>query len=354
MYLNTTRPELKSSLNITTGATVYFVNLTCSNACGGGAVYGYGAMMHIGTKARVIFMNNSANSGGAVYMWYGTTTVGAESSVIFKYNRAAVGGAVHIDSGTLIVDSEAKLTFSHNFADYGGALGLTNSTAHMNSNNIKFYENNAVAGGAMDFLYGTMIINTNTTVEVIMNFSGMRGGAIFIQAGDRPAIIVGNYSKLLFFSNAAFQGGALYSSMPSLLVATVGYKSSIQFINNTAFDVGGAVYSKSLSPCIFMITDYSAKILFIGNRAQHGVGHHMYGASVRDESCTTGSTLTFVNEQGKPHCVFGNNTYHELNISFDPGLNETLSPVSSAPQRVCLCDSNGKPQCANTVENSYN
>ena len=36
-----------------------------------------------------------------------------------------------------------------------------------------------------------------------------------------------------------------------------------------------------------------------------------------------------------------------VNISFDPGLNETLSPVSSAAQRVCLCDSNGKPQCAN-------
>ena len=31
---------------------------------------------------------------------------------------------------------------------------------------------------------------------------------------------------------------------------------------------------------------------------------------------------------------------------FDPGLNKTLSAVSSAPQRVCLCDSNGLPQCA--------
>ena len=37
-----------------------------------------------------------------------------------------------------------------------------------------------------------------------------------------------------------------------------------------------------------------------------------------------------------------------INIfSFDPGLNETLSPVSSVPQRVRPCNFNGKPQYAN-------
>ena len=74
--------------------------------------------------------------------------------------------------------------------------------------------------------------------------------------------------------------------MPSLLMTTMGYQSSIQFINNTAFDVDGAVYSQSSQPCIFMITDYSAKVSFIRNYAQRGVGHHMYGASVRDNSCS--------------------------------------------------------------------
>ena len=107
------------------------------------------------------------------------------------------------------------------------------------------------------------------------------------------------------------------------------------------------MYSQSSQPCIFMITDYSAKVSFIGNYAQHDVGHHMYGASIRDASCSSDSII-FVNEQGKPHCSY---IYEEpegyVNISFDPGLNNTLSPVSSAPQRVCLCDSNGKPQCAN-------
>ena len=51
MYLETTQSEIKSSLKITTGATVYFVNLICGGC--GGAVYGKNAMMHIGAKARV-------------------------------------------------------------------------------------------------------------------------------------------------------------------------------------------------------------------------------------------------------------------------------------------------------------
>ena len=51
--LQTIDLKFKSSLNITTGATVYFVNLTC-----GGVVNGWSALIDIGAKARVIFINN--------------------------------------------------------------------------------------------------------------------------------------------------------------------------------------------------------------------------------------------------------------------------------------------------------
>ena len=350
VFLRTTHSEFKSSINITTGATVYFVNLKSFG--GGGAVYGKNAMIHIGAKARVVFMNNTAHyvDGGAVNMVGGMITVGAESCVIFTYNHVRNpngGGAISLSNATLIVDNEANLIFSHNSAEFGGALRLMNSTVHVNTSGIKFFGNRAArSGGAINFFYGTMIINTNKAVKFIMNSAKRRGGAIYIEVGVNLTIIVGNYSKLLFLNNSAFQGGALYSRMPSLLLATAGYQSSIQFINNTAFDVGGAVYSQSSLPCIFTITDYSTKISFIRNSAQRGVGHHMYGASVRDLSCSQ----EYVNEQGKHHCIgpFDEPDDGYINVfSFDPGLNETLSPVSSAPQRVCLCDSNGKPQCAN-------
>ncbi|MCG8626757.1 MAG: hypothetical protein MJE68_32745, partial [Proteobacteria bacterium] len=144
VYLQTTQPEIKSSLNITTGATVCFVNLTCSGD--GGAVYGHNAKMHIGTKARVVFMYNTAAShGGAVAMFDGMITAGTESYAIFIYNHATAGGAIWLNNSTLIVDSEANLNFSHNSVSlHGGALELVNSTVHnMNTGGIKFYDNRA-------------------------------------------------------------------------------------------------------------------------------------------------------------------------------------------------------------------
>ena len=123
MFLQTTHPELKSSLNITTGATVYFVNLTCNNY--GGAVFGDYATMHIAAKARVVFMNNSADF---------------------------LGGAVSIQDGMITVGVESCMTFIYNNALSGGALRLINSTIHVNTNGMEFYCNNNKAmkfGGAM-------------------------------------------------------------------------------------------------------------------------------------------------------------------------------------------------------------
>ena len=388
VFLRTTHPKLKSSLNITTGATVYFVNLTSSNK--GGAVYGKDGVMSIGVKAKVVFMHNvAAISGGAVFLKTGTITVGIESNVVFAYNlvhlhdggaiwfrdgalnigtNASVkfshnsagwnGGAVNLENGQMIIHTNANLNFSNNSAlgnereiqlkNGGGAVFLKNSIIHVNTYAITFYGNRGTWGGAMYFIYGTMYIKSNTSVMFIANTAQVQGGAIYIESGVPSSIIVHNSAKLLFFNNSAFQGGALYV-IPSSFVIKVGYQSSIQFINNIAFDVGGAVYSEvqSNTPCMFMVTDYSAELSFRRNYAHRSVGHHMYGTSVRDVKCKKWN-VQLATKQGKPYCRYKKETAHEyINISFHPGLNETLSPISSAPWRVCLCDSNGKPQCAN-------
>ena len=199
----------------------------------------------------------------------------------------------------------------------------------------------------MSFCYGTMHINSNKSVEFITNTAQALGGAIYIESGASPSIIVDKSAELLFFNNTAFQGGALYV-IPSSFTIKVEYQSSVKFVNNTALDIGGAVYSEmqSAAPCLFTVIDYSAKIDFTGNHANRSIGHHMYGTSVRDYKCDQ-QNLELAHQQTKSYCWYSIDAIHKhINISFDPGLNETLSPVSSAPQRVCLCDSNGKPQCA--------
>ena len=114
--------------------------------------------------------------------------------------------------------------------------------------------------------------------------------------------------------------------------------------------MGGAVYAEmqSVAPCLFVVTDYSAEISFIGNFAKKLIGqHNMYGTSFRDRRCHEMTNYRPI-PQEKHFCVIGSNYTKHINISFYPDLSsETLSPVSSAPMHMYLCDMNGRPQCAN-------
>ena len=289
-------PELgsrsESALTITRGATVYFVNLTCN--------------------------------------YY--------------------GGAVYVENGAINVDNESTVVFMYSSAFRGGALSIVNSIIHVDTDDIYFYNNSASLGGAMYFIYGTMYISSSRSISFISNTAQVQGGAIYIEYGVHSSIFLENFTQLFLFNNSALQGGALYV-VPSSFAITVGYRSSIQFINNTAFDIGGGVYSEMQigAPCMFMITDYSAQVSFIGNNASSSIGHHMYGTSVRADKCDK-KHIEWTNKQGKPYCWTMHNYQVSdgyINISFSPGLDKALSPVSSSPQRVCLCDSHRKPQCAN-------
>ena len=373
VFLKTTHPEVRSSLNITAGAIVYICNVK------GRAVYGENATINIDAKAQVAFMNNAVlnwESGGAVYLAHGEISIGTGSNVIFAYNHAEHGGAIYLYKGTLNIDSNTKLTFSnnvvsgeggaihlrngelvintnaklnftHNSARLGGAVYLHFSTICIDSDAMHFYHNSGSLGGGIYFLYGDMHINTNKSVTFVNNIAQSQGGAMFIESSINSSIVVSNSSKLLLFNNSAFQGSALYT-IPSSFTITVGYQSSVQFVNNTASDIGGAVYAE-MQPaalCLFMVTDYSAEISFVGNYASHHIGHHMYGTSIRADKCGREHIIQLVNKQGKPYCSQINTHDKPINISFThPRLNETPSPISSAPRRVCLCDSHGKPQC---------
>ena len=116
-------------------------------------MFGDYATMHIAAKARVIFMNNSA-----------------------EY----LGGAVSIEDGMITVGIESCITFTYNNALGGGALRLINSTIHVNTNGMEFYNNKAMKfGGAIVLFYGTIIINTNKSLKFIMNSAQVEGGAIY-------------------------------------------------------------------------------------------------------------------------------------------------------------------------------
>ena len=251
--------------------------------------------------------------------------------MIFGHNRAGNGcGALCLKNSKIIINTNATLTFNNNSAFKGGAIYLEKSAIHVCIDAIHFHN------------------NCGSSIEFITNTARSQGGAIYIESGVNSSIIVDNFSNLHLFNNSAFQGGALYiiDTLSPSFVFKIGYKSRVEFLKNTAFDIGGGLYVKmqSTATCVFIITSYTAFISFSGNHANRNIGHHMYGASVRTDKCDK-SHISFTS---KPYCSHQHEHAHKhINISFDPGLKDTPSPVSSAPQRVCLCDSSGRPQCAN-------
>ena len=98
----------------------------------------------------------------------------------------------------------------------------------------------------------------------------------------------------------------------------------LNFSYNFANNYGGAIYVDD-QRCLFKFKDYSSKVSFKENSANESVGNHIYGASII--SCM-------------------NSLCHKDVVSYTPNITNSLSPVSSSPMRACICDTNGKPQCA--------
>ena len=375
-------PELKSLLRVSTGATVHFINLTCNNA--GGAIHVRDGLneVDISSNSTVVFENNSAyKRGGALCLWPGSSlNIGEESRVVFNRNTAFTlgGGAIFAQSGSITIGNRARVRFSHNtaysqggggvyfqlgiwnvsknasvqftynLANMGGAIFISKAALHMNSNDIIFSSNTAIQGGALFLDITKMHIGSFSSVNFSSNLAQRQGGAVFITEINDQSIVVDNSSNLSFHNNSALQGGALYI-IPTSFAIKIGSESITQFVDNTATDVGGAVYSElqRAQPCIFLTTNRTAGVSFVRNSASRGIGHHVYGTSIRSGKCDH-SHIHGTMSQGIPYCYhYYQPSDNRANISFlMPRLNETLSPVSSSPLRVCFCDSDGnQPQC---------
>ena len=122
--------------------------------------------------------------------------------------------------------------------------------------------------------------------------------------------------------------------------------STISFFNNSAKDTGGAIYVKErpyfaadladLPSCFYQINSIfessALKLIFDNNLATNG-GDDFYGASLYGRSCRQ---LHSVHKLLK-------NTIDKIFLF----QHKSLSSVTSDPTRVCLCNDQGTPQCAN-------
>ena len=155
----------------------------------------------------------------------------------------------------------------------------------------------------------------------------------------------------VFKQNKAFDGGALSLLQSRIIIPS---NSQIDFIENHADRVAGAIFVKGLPkvltieatercfyqlPSVQNVKDLAAlnsTLNFYNNTAEIG-GEDIYGAPLK-HPCYVSEKRGIQSHKVAKANVF---RFHSRSEKY------YFSSISSDPERVCLCDEQGTPQCAN-------
>ena len=366
---------ISSRQHVTIAGSVQFIN---NSAVYGGAIHSYGnvtitnnaqdvlfqgnhaihlggaisSSQHVTIAGSVQFINNSADYvGGAIFSIHPVTIAG---SVHFINNSADYdGGAIHSDGNVTITDNAQDVVFHGNHAIHrGGAIA---SSQHVTiTGSVKFINNSANKGGAIDSSGGKLTISDNARVVFQSNRADY-GGAIasndviinanhtYFQGNQAESaggafVVFSNVElggSVQVFNNTALLGGGIFMIQGPL---TVAKNARVIFGGNHAHHVGGAIYSTTISIVyIYSVQDdqpcrisfgFNSKLSFFNNTAKRG-GSAMYGMIMSKQVCAT-ATL--------------DRDYEYLSdiIEINP---DNFSAVSSDPLRVCICLDQSIPDC---------
>ena len=194
-----------------------------------------------------------------------------------------------------------------------------------NSQIIKLYETNEMKIHDSKFMHndGTVVnaIGTSLTLSGTVTFErnrGHKGVALSLSSTLKKIISIAEHTTVSFNHNIAGQfGGAIYIDLSI---------TDIQSESNPSTNIWcfyGPLNSSS--------TFEDITLSFVNNSAGQG-GDHIYGTSIKNY-CKLNSFI-----------VIGGDVWRRI---FHIQPNATLSPVSSAALRICICNEYGKPQCAN-------
>ena len=207
-----------------------------------------------------------------------------------------------------------------------GTLSLSNSLFQMNMdvsdseniiwiNNLKnftiyncqFVDNTGRAISA----HGSMLFASGNISFVNNAVYFGSGGALYLESSP---LELANNTRMNFFNNRALHGGAIF-----------------------VYDPLGLFYNAIGNPCFLQYTGSNTAVNLVNNTAVYG-GNQIYGVALKS-NCTLFKIESWC---GRFTSI---DKYREL-FAFYPPINSSLSTISSVPTRVCLCDSEGQPQCS--------
>ena len=191
--------------------------------------------------------------------------------------------------------------------------------------------------------YNNITITGNTT------FANKHETAVTAYA----SLVTLSSGHVSFINNTGTKGGAmaLYSSTLS-----IARNTAIYFYRNRAREVGGAIYVSTIynpyeEDCFYQLLNYTNSsgiysLVFEANTAERG-GDHIYGANMKAD-CVVAyyrqSSYGWIGETIR--------SYQAMNNIFT-FVTHSMSSISSDPRGICLCNTSGHPQCANSISDIY-
>ena len=196
------------------------------------------------------------------------------------------------------------------------------------------------------------LTSTNNPLTIYHSKVFLSGTSKFIGANQTPILAfisdITLYGTVNFFNNAGINGGAMALYSTTLFVDNA---VNVSFIKNFARQQGGAIYVDSgvilrpdsefgQIPCFYQIlhplesstTNFS---LYFANNSANAGRNDIYGTSLQS-NCQ----ISILNTNN----LFHFNVLEHFHFQSGHG---SPSSVSADPTRVCICDNDGKPQCAN-------
>ena len=171
----------------------------------------------------------------------------------FINNSAEQGGAIDSSNGNVTISDNAGVVFQSNRADYGGAMfgNCVTLTIADNAQDVVFQGNHAINGGGAIASY--LHVTIAGSVQFINN-SADHGGAIDSSNGN---VTIADNARVVFQSNRADYGGAIASN------GVIINATQVYFQGNQAESAGGAIV-------VFCNVELTGSVQFINNTALVG------------------------------------------------------------------------------------
>ena len=232
--------------------------------------------------------------------------------------------------------------------------------AHADSR-IEVGNSTVLMSGNTSFSTAPQVLASHCNVTLSGNISFTNSQTTAFTAYSSTITLSGTVS---FVNNTGTNGGALALYSSTLNIAR---NTSVYFYNNSALETGGAiyVYGQNMKPspfgdqyeyCFYHLMDYmheddddnnTYKLQFEENHAKKA-GEHLFGVRLLG-FCTAAYNIDNATDK-----MIVRQSYNVLHFfTLEPGFKNSISAVSSEVTRVCICDDEHRPQCADNISNIF-